>query len=71
MMILGSMGLVKAYDIRIGEKTMLGQDMPIMIGVTILFIVVLALFKQLPRWIGILFVIGYCTYMGLLAYQSL
>jgi cation:H+ antiporter len=72
MMILGSMGIVKAYDMREGANlNMLHQDGVIMIGVTAAFILTLMIFKKIPRTIGALFVLAYVGYMVLLAYQSL
>lgn len=71
MMILGSMGMIKAYNVGQSEQSMLHQDGTIMIAVTILFTVILALFKKIPRIIGLAFAVGYFAYMILLAYQSL
>ncbi len=71
MMILGSMGLVKTYDISVSERPMLNQDLPIMLGVTGAFVLCLLLFKKIPRIVGALFVLAYIGYMILLAYQSL
>jgi cation:H+ antiporter len=71
MMILGSMGIIKAYDIQTTEQSMINQDLPIMLGVTALFIITLVIFKKIPRWIGGVFVIGYIGYIGLLVMQSL
>lgn len=71
MMILGSMGLVKAYDIHDTERTMLAQDLPIMIGVTVAFILSLVIFKKIPRIVGGVFAIAYIAYILFLVYQSL
>lgn len=71
MMILGSMGMVKTYDIRATEATMLSQDAGIMLGSTAAFIICLVLFKRLPRFVGGLFAIAYFAYMILLVMQSL
>lgn len=71
MMILGSMGMIKAYDIQTTEQSMINQDLPIMLGVTALFIVTLVIFKKIPRVIGGVFVVGYIGYIGLLVIQSL
>jgi cation:H+ antiporter len=71
MMILGSMGLIKSFDIRESESAMLTQDIPIMVGVTILFVVILAIFKKIPRVVGGIFALAYVGYMILLALQSL
>jgi len=71
MMILGSMGLLRVYDVRISEQSMLMQDMPIMIGVTILFVLILAILKKIPRAVGAIFTLAYVAYMVLLAVQSL
>ena len=72
MMILGSMGIVKVYDMREGANlSMLHQDGVIMIGVTAVFILTLTVFKKIPRLMGALFVLAYAGYMVLLAYQSL
>ena len=71
MMILGSMGMIKSYDIRLSEISMLRQDLPIMLGVTALFILTLIVFKKIPRWVGVIFTLGYFGYMLLLVLQSL
>jgi len=72
MMILGSMGVVKAYDMRHGDNlAMIHQDGLIMIGVTAAFILTLVIFKKIPRAVGIVFVLAYAAYMVLLAIQSL
>lgn len=70
MMILGSMGMVKAYDMQ-GDASLLSQDLPIMAGMTAIFIVVLMLLKRIPRWVGVIFTLSYIAYMVLLAYQTL
>jgi cation:H+ antiporter len=71
MMILGSMGMVKAYDMRGDETGLLTQDGSIMLGVTGLFILTLVIFKRIPRVMGGLFAIAYIGYIILLTYQSL
>lgn len=71
MMILGSMGILKTYDIRTSEASMLAQDMPIMIGVTALFILTLVIFKKVPRFMGVIYTLAYGGYMLLLTFQSL
>ena len=71
MMILGSMGIIKAYDMRVGEASMLHQDLPIMLGVTAVFIITLIIFKKIPRSVGLIFTLAYIGYMVLLTYQSL
>lgn len=72
MMILGSMGMIKAYDMREGDNlSMMNQDGMLMIGVTAAFILTLLFFKKIPRAIGIVFVLAYVAYMIVLAYQSL
>lgn len=71
MMILGSMGIVKFYDIRVSEVSMLGQDAMIMIAVTAVFIATLMFFKRIPRWVGMVFVMAYVAYLVVLALQSL
>lgn len=71
MMILGSMGLVKAYDVRETEAAMLAQDVPIMLGVTAVFVLTLIIFKKIPRPVGMIYGLAYVGYMVLLTYQSL
>jgi len=71
MMILGSMGMIKTYDMRVTEASLLHQDIPIMVGVTAIFILTLLFFKKIPLWAGGLYALAYIGYIGLLAYQSL
>ena len=71
MMILGSMGIMKAYDIRVTDISMLQQDMSIMLGVTGLFILTLVIFKKVPRTAGVIYTLAYCGYMVLLTVQSI
>lgn len=71
MMILGSMGMIKAYDIRVTDISMLQQDMSIMLGVTGLFILTLVVFKKVPRTAGVIYTLAYCGYMVLLTVQSI
>jgi cation:H+ antiporter len=71
MMVLGGITFVAKYDITTTEPTVINQDIPIMIGVTALFIMILLAFKKLPRWAGAMFAVGYVTYIGMLAYQSM
>ena len=71
MMILGSMGIIKSYDVRMTDAGMLGQDVPIMLGVTVIFVATLVIFKKIPRWVGVIFTLAYFAYMLLLTVQSL
>lgn len=71
MMILGSMGMIKAYDIRESEASMLAQDASIMLGTTVLFIIVLGIFRKIPRFVGVIFAGMYFAYMMVLTLQSL
>lgn len=71
MMVLGGIGMIKSYGVANTEQSMINQDIPIMIGVTILFILSLVIFKKLPRFIGVLFAGGYIAYIIMLAIQSL
>jgi len=72
MMILGSMGIIKKYDMREGANLiMLNQDSIIMIAVTILFVLTLLFFKRIPRAVGGVFAFGYLAYIILLTYQSM
>lgn len=71
MMVLGGIALIQPYEIFTDERTMIAQDIPIMLGATLAFIIVLLMFKRIPRIIGALFAIAYVAYIILLAYQSL
>ncbi len=71
MMILGSMGMIKSFDMREGQASLLAQDIPIMIGVAVAFILTLVIFKKILRFVGVIFTLSYVAYMVLLAYQSL
>lgn len=71
MMILGSMGMIKTYDIRLTESSLLSQDVLIMLGVTAVFILTLLVFKKIPRWVGLIYTLAYCGYMVLLTVQSI
>lgn len=71
MMVLGTIGVIKSYSITETEPTMINQDIPLMIGVTGVFILTLLIFKKLPRFVGVLYAGSYVGYIILLAYQSL
>jgi cation:H+ antiporter len=71
MMVLGGISMIESYSITETEPTVMSQDIPIMIGVTIAFIASILIFKRLPRVIGGIFALSYIGYIGLLAYQSL
>lgn len=71
MMILGSMGLVKSYDITNSERSMILQDGGIMIGVSLLFVITLVSFRKVPKAAGGVFAGLYFAYMILLIVQSL
>jgi len=70
MMILGSMGLIKSYDIRQSDAAMLSQDVYIMGGVTVVFVILLTIFKKLPRMVGVVFAAMYFAYMIFLTLQT-
>ena len=70
MMILGSMGLVKAYNVQ-DETMMAAQDLPLMMGVSVIFALILMIFQKIPRFVGGVFVALYVAYLLLLAYQTL
>jgi cation:H+ antiporter len=71
MMVLGGIGMIKSYSITDTDPTMIHQDIPLMIGITAIFIITLLVFKKLPRFVGFLYAGGYLAYIMLLAYQSL
>lgn len=71
MMILGSMGIIKTYGLDAGGDSLLTQDFPIMIAVTALFTIWLLAFKKINRPIGVIFVLAYIAYMGMLAIQTI
>jgi len=71
MMVLGGIAMIKPYGIIDSEPTLIGQDTPIMVGVTVVFITSSIVFKKLPRIVGGIFTLAYIGYIGLLAVQSL
>jgi cation:H+ antiporter len=71
MMVLGGISLIGNYSIYQTEPGLISQDIPIMIGVTLAFIIVLVAFKSIPRWAGVIFTLGYVGYMLLLIQQSM
>ena len=71
MMVLGGIGMIKSYGVFETEQSMINQDIPIMIGVTTLFILSLLILKKLPRFMGMLFAGGYIGYIIMIAIQSL
>ena len=66
MMILGSMGIIKTYDMTSAEASLIHQDIPIMIGATIAFILTLLIFKKIPRPVGFVFTFAYVGYHGII-----
>lgn len=66
LMILGVVSSVKAIDNSAIAPQVLTLDIWLMLGVSVLFSVLLLLFKKINRPIGIIFVIGYVFYIGLI-----
>jgi Ca2+/Na+ antiporter len=71
MMVLGGISMIGPYSIKDTEPTLMSQDIPVMIGVTVLFIMTLVIFKKIPRVVGGLFAFGYVGYIITLALQSI
>ncbi len=71
MMVLGGISLIGNYGIVGNEPLLISQDIPLMIGVTVAFILTLICFRRIPRAIGVVFAFAYIAYMILLAVQSL